>query len=177
MQWYIDCYKGKKIVNRIDLIMNEKDFVKMLANQVIFYQTHDLNHTEIHNLRQYDRIAINGNVYYDLLEFVDNRDKVDIDKKQMKVMISQPMNGKTEEQIRNERKYLVRELEEEGYEVLDNVFEDFDDDVSPIYYLAKSIEILDQADIVVFMEGWENARGCVIEHEIALFYHKYIKEL
>lgn len=95
----------------------------------------------------------------------------------MKIMISQPMNGKTEEQIRNERKSLVKELEKEGYEVLDNIFEDFDDDVSPIYYLAKSIEILDQADIVVFMEGWGKARGCVIEHEIALKYHKLIKEL
>jgi len=80
MEWHIDCYKKNKIVNRIDLIMNEEDFVKMLAHQVIFYQTHDLNHTEIHNLRQYDRIAINGNIYYDLLEFIDDHKEKDIKK-------------------------------------------------------------------------------------------------
>ncbi len=95
----------------------------------------------------------------------------------MKIMISQPMNGKTEKQIRDERKYLVKELEEEGHEVLNTIFEDFDCEVSPIFYLAKSIEFLDKADAIIFMKGWENARGCIIEHEIATKYHKFIKEL
>lgn len=95
----------------------------------------------------------------------------------MKIMISQPMRGKTEKQIKEERAELVRKLEKEGHEVLDTVFEDFDENASPIYYLARSIEFLDKADAVVFMKGWENARGCKIEHEIALRYGKYIKEL
>lgn len=95
----------------------------------------------------------------------------------MKIMISQPMNGKTGKQIRDERKYLVQELEAEGHEVIDTVIENFDDEVSPVYYLSKAIEALDKADAVVFMRGWEKARGCVIEHETALFYHKFIKEL
>jgi hypothetical protein len=92
-------------------------------------------------------------------------------------MISQPMNGKTEKQIKDERKYLVQELEEQGHEVIDTIIKDFDDEVSPILYLAKSIEFLDKADAIVFMKGWENARGCVIEHLIAEKYHKFIKEL
>ena len=95
----------------------------------------------------------------------------------MKVMISQPMNGKTEKQIKDERKYLVQELEQEGHEVIDSIIKDFDDEVSPILYLAKSIEFLDKADGIIFMKGWENARGCVIEHLIAEKYHKFIKEL
>ena len=36
-----------------------------------------------------------------------------------KVIISQPMRGKTEQQIREERAQLVSELTEKGYEVLD----------------------------------------------------------
>ena len=40
----------------------------------------------------------------------------------MKIMISQPMNGKTTEQIRKERVELVKELESQGHEVLDTVF-------------------------------------------------------
>lgn len=95
----------------------------------------------------------------------------------MKIMISQPMNGKTEKQIRDERKYLVQELEEQGHEVIDTIIKDFDDEVSPILYLAKSIEFLSKADAIVFMKGWKNARGCVIEHLIAENYHKFIKEL
>lgn len=95
----------------------------------------------------------------------------------MKIMISQPMNGKTEKQIKDERKYLIKELEEQGHEVLETVFDDFDCYASPIAYLSKSIEVLDKADAVVFMKGWENARGCIIEHEIATKYNKFIKEL
>lgn len=40
----------------------------------------------------------------------------------MKVMISQPMAGKTEAQIANERKRIVDELESLGWEVVDTLF-------------------------------------------------------
>ena len=95
----------------------------------------------------------------------------------MKIMISQPMRGKTEKEIKDEREELVKKLQEEGHEVLETVFEDFDCYASPIAYLARSIEFLDKADAVVFMKGWENSRGCKIEHEIALKSGKYIKDL
>lgn len=72
--------------------------------------------------------------------------------KSLKIMISQPMDGKSEEQIRNERAKLVKEL-------------------------AKSIEAMSKVDAVTFMPGWENARGCKIEHEIAVKYYKFIKEV
>lgn len=93
----------------------------------------------------------------------------------MKIMISQPMRGKTEKEIKEERKELIKILEDEGHEVLETVFDDFDCYASPIAYLARSIEFLDKADAVVFMKGWENARGCRIEHETAKEYGKYIK--
>ena len=43
----------------------------------------------------------------------------------MKIMISQPMRGKTEKQIRTEREELVKKLTEQGHEVVDTVFDDF----------------------------------------------------
>ena len=95
----------------------------------------------------------------------------------MKIMISQPMRGKTNEQIREERVELVEKLESQGHEVLETVFEDFDCYASPIAYLAKSIEFLDKADAVVFMKGWQEARGCRIEHQIAVDYGKFVMEL
>lgn len=39
--------------------------------------------------------------------------------------------------------------------------------------LGKSIEAMSKADMVVFMNGWEKSRGCIIEHEIV---EKYKKE-
>lgn len=94
----------------------------------------------------------------------------------MKIMISQPMRGKTEKEIKDEREALVKKLQEEGHEVLETVFEDFDCYASPIAYLARSIEFLDKADAVIFMRGWQDARGCRIEHQVAVDYGKFIKE-
>lgn len=92
----------------------------------------------------------------------------------MKIMISQPMGSRTYEEIVSERQSLVNKLNLEGHEVIDTVFENVDLDVSPIFYLGKCIELLSQADRVVFMKGWENARGCRIEYEIAKEYGKEI---
>ena len=92
-----------------------------------------------------------------------------------KVMISQPMKGKTNEQIKQEREQLVKELTDAGYEVLDTVFENApaDEDVA-IYMLSQSIRFLGKADMIIFMKGWEHARGCKIEHEVAVNYGKEI---
>ena len=96
----------------------------------------------------------------------------------MKIMISQPMKGKTNEQIREERAELVKRLQEEGHEVVDTVFENApaDEDVA-IYMLSQSIRYIGKVDAVVFMPGWENARGCRIEYEVADNYGKFIKTL
>lgn len=90
----------------------------------------------------------------------------------MKVMISQPMHGKTEQQIREERAELIKKIEDEGDTYIDTIFtqeapKDID---TAIYYLAKSIEKLAEADKVIFMQGWDKARGCIVEHEVALSY-------
>ena len=96
----------------------------------------------------------------------------------MKIMISQPMKGKTNEQIREERAELVKRLQEEGDEVVDTVFENApaDEDVA-IYMLSQSIRYIGKVDAVVFMPGWENARGCRIEYKVADNYGKFIKTL
>lgn len=92
-----------------------------------------------------------------------------------KIMISQPMRGKTNELIKEERKVLVQEFEDRGYEVLDTVFDEAPKNVDEaIYFLSKSIEYLSQADVIFFMKGWEKARGCKIEHEVAVEYGKEI---
>ena len=92
----------------------------------------------------------------------------------MKIMISQPMNGKSEEQIREERETIVKGMKEEGLEIIDTIFtEEAPKDIdTAIYYLAKSIETIGKVDAVYFMRGWEKARGCKIEHQVAVEYGK-----
>lgn len=95
----------------------------------------------------------------------------------MKVMISQPMRGYTEGVIRKSREKLIKELKQQGYEVVDTIFTEEapkNCDIA-LYYLSKSIEAMSKVDGIVFMKGWENARGCKIEYYVAQYYHKFIK--
>lgn len=94
----------------------------------------------------------------------------------LKAMISQPMFGKTNEQIREERKNLIIRLAEEGVQVIDTIIkEDPPKNIDEaIYYLSKSIEHIGQVDIVIFMKGWERFRGCKIEHQVAVEYGKEV---
>lgn len=89
----------------------------------------------------------------------------------MKVMISQPMNGLTDEEIKAAREAVIKCINPD-WKVLNTLF-DIESD-NPIYYLAKSIEKLAEADIIIFVPGWEKARGCKIEYEIAKEYGKTI---
>lgn len=97
----------------------------------------------------------------------------------MKIMISQPMRGKSMEQIEAERKQLVEELEKQGHEVVNTIFaeESPKDCDTAIFYLAKSIEAIGKVDCLVFMPGWKKARGCIIEYQVAMSYNKFIKYL
>lgn len=90
----------------------------------------------------------------------------------MKIMISQPMNGKSNEQIKAEREKIVTALEKMHIEVINTIFDFEVENINnvPVYYLAKSIEKMSNADAVLFMDGWQTARGCQIEYDIALKY-------
>ena len=90
-----------------------------------------------------------------------------------KLFISQPMNGKTDEEIlreRNEAINIAKDIVGEEIEVLETFFDDLGPDIKPLHYLAKSLEYLAEADIAYFVSGWENARGCKIEHRCAVEY-------
>ena len=89
-----------------------------------------------------------------------------------KVFISQPMKDKTNQKIEEERKAAVRILEKHfgEIEVIDSFFKDAPHEAKPLWFLGKSLQLLSNADLVVFTPGWETARGCRIEHEAAMQY-------
>ncbi len=88
-----------------------------------------------------------------------------------KIFISQPMNGKTTEEIENERNYIIERLRENEYiDIIDSFFKDTPHNTKPLWYLGESIKLMSEADIVFFCNGWQTARGCQIEHDCALEY-------
>ena len=101
-------------------------------------------------------------------------------KNSMKAMISQPMAGKTEEEIVATRNHAINDLQSRGYEVINTLFTDewYSKDAMskrgvvqiPLCFLAKSMENMSLCHAAYFCKGWENARGCRIEHEAATAY-------
>lgn len=94
-----------------------------------------------------------------------------------KLFISQPMRGKTDIEILNQRHIAIakaQQLCDEEVEVIDSYFPNAPEDAKPLWYLAKSIELLAEADYVYFADGWMHYRGCIIEHECAVRYEKTI---
>ena len=97
-----------------------------------------------------------------------------------KAMLSQPMAGKTEEEIIETRNRAIATLQERGYEVVNTLFTDewYSKDRMemrgvvqiPLCFLAKSLENMSLCHAVYFCEGWEKARGCKIEHDAATAY-------
>ena len=98
----------------------------------------------------------------------------------MKAMLSQPMGGKTDEEIVETRERAIAALEGMGYEIVNTLFTD--EHYSnwkaeergvvnrPLMFLAKSLENMSHCHAAYFCKGWENARGCRIEHEAAEAY-------
>lgn len=97
-----------------------------------------------------------------------------------KAMISQPMNGLTDEEIEKTRNKAIRQLERLGYKVVNTLFTDdwYSDSAMkdrgveniPLCFLAKSLENMSLCDVAYFCDGWEDYRGCSIEHKVAEAY-------
>ena len=98
----------------------------------------------------------------------------------MKAMLSQPMAGKTEQEITDTRNRAIEALEARGYEVVNTLFTDewYSKEKMqergvvqiPLCFLAKSLENMSLCHAAYFCRGWENARGCRIEHDAAKAY-------
>lgn len=98
----------------------------------------------------------------------------------MKAMLSQPMAGKTDEEIIATREKAIKALEMQGYEIVNTLFTDewYSDKAMkergvaqiPLCFLAKSLENMSLCHAAYFCKGWEKARGCRIEHDAAVAY-------
>ena len=89
----------------------------------------------------------------------------------MKVFISFPMNGKSYDEIVAERNSIInvcKQFFSDDTYYIDTVVKELVEE--PLWYLGKSIQAMADADIAVFANGWQKARGCNVEYECAKQY-------
>ena len=90
---------------------------------------------------------------------------------EIKIMLSSPMKGKTREQIDSERKNMIGLLLDtfDNSVVIESVIEN-PEGKTELECFSESIFHMSQCDILAMGQGWEHARGCKLEHEIAKSY-------
>ena len=102
------------------------------------------------------------------------------------IFISQPMTGKSEEEILATRQKEIEKIHQffdaDGEQV--NIIASYIDDATrkhfqkytsddinwDIFWLSQSLERLAMADAIWLCEGWEYSKGCNVELECAIQY-------
>lgn len=99
-----------------------------------------------------------------------NKEYADAEEKKppFKIFISQPMKDRTAEEIMQERDDIMAKWTNKSVVFIDSYF--CEPGKNSTDSLGKSISLMGDADLVVFAPGWENARGCKIEHQVARDY-------
>lgn len=100
----------------------------------------------------------------------------------MKIFLSLPMSGRTDEEIRNQIDEMERIIIESGLfegqeiEFVHNLDNDIDPkgclDLKhePLLYLGEAIRKMAFCDAIALGKGWNTARGCNIEYDAARLY-------
>lgn len=91
----------------------------------------------------------------------------------MKVFLSQPMRGKTHEEIlsniREVQEFLTKYLDSTNIEIIES-YSPKNKSKEPLVALGDSIKMLANADLAVFLDDWNQYRGCIIEYHAAKIY-------
>lgn len=96
------------------------------------------------------------------------------DKPMIKVFISQPMNGKTEKDILDERlaiKQLILDIYGKAFSVMFIDSYNQEEGLSRIEMLGNSIKKMADANLVVFAPDYYRAHGCSVERSVAEHYN------
>ena len=102
------------------------------------------------------------------------------------IFISQPMTGKSEEEILATRQKAIDKIHQlaskdsEQVNIIDSYIDDamrnefqgrMGDAINwDIYWLSQSLQKLAMADTIWLCEGWEYSKGCNVELECAISY-------
>ena len=96
-----------------------------------------------------------------------------LESRPLKVFLSHPMSGLTEDEVNKIRNQAISELKERysKIEVIDNYnHENVPPNAGRLWHLGASIQQMEQADGVYFCGHWRSAKGCLIERRICADY-------
>lgn len=91
-----------------------------------------------------------------------------------KCYISLPISGRDMKRVRIDIKMMEHELRSIGYEPYAPVNDDTDITASYSEHMGRDIAVLIECDAVVFLRGWEQSKGCMLEFAAAKIYGKEI---
>lgn len=103
----------------------------------------------------------------------------------IKLFMSQAMNGIDHDVLLEERQSVIdsfaAEFNDEVVDInwIDHIpgEENYSTENKSVLYIGKSIMLLAEADYIVFLPGWENARGCKVERNICEEYNLEFTDL
>lgn len=97
----------------------------------------------------------------------------------MILFVSQPFKGRTEEEIFEQRRDMIARFvkmyetfsgEKGEFEVIDQYHQVAPEGASRFYYLGNNIQMMSQADFILFAPDWREAKGCQMEHTLCDIY-------
>ena len=84
----------------------------------------------------------------------------------IKVYLAQPMSGKTMREIEISRavskSYALSILGRDNVEFINRYNQDWEH-IDPMRAIAKSLDILADADLALFTPDWSESKGCIVE--------------
>ena len=94
----------------------------------------------------------------------------------MKIFLSMPMHGKTEEEVLAERDGFIDAIitckpEWSEAEFIDNVRKPKEIQDDRVKMLGDSIMLMADADVVIMCPGWTKSNGCRIEKDVCSDYN------
>ena len=103
----------------------------------------------------------------------------------MKVFISMGMKSKSTEQVKVEMQKVFNFIKDKlpEAELIDSIVDGADKEIAvsgddrSVWYLGESVKRMSEADLVFFVNDWNEFRGCRIENEIAKAYGKFCVEI
>lgn len=88
-----------------------------------------------------------------------------------KLFISIPMTGRSDDVVWKEMHIWKKKIEKhygEKFELIDNLHKE--GEMNSVQMLGDSIDLMGKADLIFFVPGWENSKGCRIEYFVTQEY-------
>lgn len=92
----------------------------------------------------------------------------------MKVYISLPITGHPIDEVRKKADQAKQQLSDMGHEPVSPLDVSPDPDAPYAEHIGRDISALLECDAVVFLDGWQESKGCTLEHAAAKIYNKLI---